>query len=211
MKYKFIYFDVGGTLLYKPDLFPTIIDTLGEFGINIDEQELKKRHKLLTEIITFQKKTSKKFYDFFNSELLYSLGIVPIEEIVDSIYKNCSYLPWKKYKDTDILKKLSVPIGIISNWDTTLTKKLKDNLDFNFTHIIESSRIQSKPNPSFLKRAFARIGIPFGDILYVGDSIKLEIEPVLKLGAQAILIDRDNIYPYYSGGKITSLSEILKI
>jgi FMN phosphatase YigB (HAD superfamily) len=43
--------------------------------------------------------------------------------------------------------------------------------------------------------------------LYVGDSIKLDLEPASKLGFKVLIIDRDNFYPN-SKNKISSLTEI---
>lgn len=211
MSYKFIYFDVAGTLLYKPTLFPTIVDTMKTFDINVQERKLKKIHKLLSETIRFPQKTSKKFYDFFNSELLSSLGIEPTKQVIDRIYKNCSYLPWENYPDVEVIKKISVPIGIISNWDDSLLKKLRERLNLNFTYIFKSSKTNTKPNRSIFKQAFSKIGIPFKDILYIGDSIKLDIEPALELGVRAILIDRDNIFTNFSGEKLNSLNELFNL
>ena len=60
----------------------------------------------------------------FNSDLLYLLGIVPTEELVNAIFKSCTYLPWEAFEDTKILSELTVPIGVISNFNSTLKEKL---------------------------------------------------------------------------------------
>lgn len=211
MNYKFIYFDVAGTLLYKPALFPTIISTLETYNINAEEQELKKIHKLLSETIKFPQKTTKKFYDFFNSKLLEALRIKPNKLVINRIYENCSYLPWESYSDVEVVKKIPVPKGIISNWDESLLTKLRESLSLHFTYIFKSSKTDSKPNLSIFKKAFSKVGIPFKDILYIGDSIKLDIEPALNLRVRAILIDRDNIFTNFSGEKINSLNGLLNL
>jgi len=211
MKYKFIYFDVAGTLLYKRNLFNKITAVLSRQGINIDKRDLVIRHKLLTEVVKFPKKTDKQFYDFFNSELLYSLGIVPSEELTNSIYNNCKNLRWNKFEDVDVLKKINVPIGIISNWDNTLTVKVKENVNFDFKYIYCSEDDEAKPDISFFRKAFDATGVAYQNIAYVGDSIKLDIEPAKRLGAESILLDREVVYKNYNSVKIRSLRELLDL
>jgi len=110
---KYIIFDVSGTLLGKPTLYSCIKKVIFEFGYNVSLIEIKQKHKLLSEVIHFPDRTDASFYQKFNSELLYLLGIVPTEEIVNSIFKNCTYLPWEKYDDTNILSELNLPLSIV--------------------------------------------------------------------------------------------------
>lgn len=209
MKCKYIFFDVANTLLYKSDLFDTIIKTLNEFGIDIDKSTLIKRHKIVSEIIIAPNKTSREFYDHFNSEILYSLGIIPKRDILESIYKNCQPLPWNKFEDTEILKESNVSIGIISNWDHTLPDKLAKLFNFKFDKVVFSSEVQlSKPNAEIFVKALSEIEHARKEIMYVGDSIRLDMEPALKLGLNTVLIDRNNIYPNFPGQRIESLSQI---
>ena len=211
MNYKYIFFDVANTLLGKPGLYPSIAKTLKEFGIKVSLDELKERHKIVSELVRFPDTTSREFYEYFNSGLLYSLGIIPKREIVTAIYQNCKDLPWEKFKDTVVLQKLKVPLGIISNWDITLESKVRKKLDLNFKYITFSSKMGAqKPSSKLFRDAFSKANVPLRKILYVGDSIKLDVEPVLKIGAGAILIDRENIFPYFEN-RITSLQELLEI
>ena len=81
--YKYILFDVAGTLLYKPSFYNTVTQILRENGSVVDTLELKKVHKLLSEVIHFPDRTDKKFYEHFNAELLYALGIIPTVKLLD--------------------------------------------------------------------------------------------------------------------------------
>lgn len=192
---KYLFFDVSGTLLYKPELILKISEILNSFGYSISNEELSFKHKLLSEILDFPDRTDHFFYKKFNSALLSLLGIVPEEIILENIFKKCSYLSWKKYNDTDFLKKIDMPMGVISNFNSSLKKKLNFFFGDIFSHVFVSEEIMlSKPDPEFYNFVIDSLNCKPNQILYVGDSIKLDIEPASKLGINTLLIDRQNFY-----------------
>lgn len=207
---KAIFFDVANTLLHKPSLFSNIHDVLRDHGIEMDTGRLQDRHKILSECTKFPDKTHRKFYDKFNSELLRALGILPTRSLLDGIFERCSYLPWRAFDDTAVLSEIRLPVGIISNWDSTLSEKLKTLLPYEFKWII-GSKVEGKrkPDPGFFRKIVAYTGYSPSDIIIVGDSVKLDIEPANKIGMQAILIDRTGFYESGNVPRITSLTEIL--
>ncbi len=207
--YKYILFDVAGTLLYKPSFYNTVTQILRENGSVVDILELKKVHKLLSEVIHFPDRTDKKFYEHFNAELLYALGIIPTVKLLDTIYDSCSYLPWEKFEDTKILSEINIPMGIISNFNTTLKQKLNDFFDPVFKDVFVSEELGvAKPSKLFYQKAIEQIAIAPQELLYIGDSVKLDIEPAIDLGIQSLLIDRDGIFPS-SKYQISTLTEVL--
>src|SRR5258708_5483170 len=111
---KAIFFDVSNTLLHKAELFPRIETVLKNNGLSIDEDELRVKHKLLSEIVLFPDKTSVDFYNHFNSELLYSVGVIPTTKLISEIFNVCTYLPWTAFDDTVALASINLPLGIIS-------------------------------------------------------------------------------------------------
>jgi FMN phosphatase YigB (HAD superfamily) len=205
---KYIFFDVSGTLLGKPVLFDKINEVLTRFGYVVSIDELKYKHKLLSEIIHFPDRTDEVFYTHFNSELLRLLGIVPNEELLKAIFNNCTYLPWEKFEDTKVLSEINVPLGIISNFNTTLKDKLNQFFGPIFKDVLVSEELGvAKPKIAFYERALERLNYTPDEVLYIGDSIKLDIEPAMSLGIKSLLIDRDNFYDS-SEYKINSLVEI---
>ena len=209
-KFKYIYFDVSGTLLYKPTLFKSIIQVLEANGYEIPLKDIKLKHKLLSEVIHFPDSTNEEFYQKFNSELLYSLGIIPEDYLLKQIFKKCSYLPWEKYEDVDVLNELNLPMGIISNFNSSLRDKMKVSFGNIFSDFLVSEEIGiAKPNVDFYKRAIDKIQLDPEQILYIGDSIKLDVEPALKVGMNPLLIDRDGLYPS-SKFNISSLKSLKK-
>ena len=207
-----IFFDVANTLLHKPLLFDRMEDVLKSEGYTIDRDELVTRHKLLSESIDFPDHTSKDFYLYFNKLLLTNLGILPNDTIVTRLFEECSYLPWEPFADSDVLAKLNLPVGIISNWDLSLNQKLAQYFKINFSCIIGSQKIGlRKPDPRFFAKILDYSGLKPEHILVIGDSVRLDIVPSLKLGMQAKLIDRINLYSHASVDRIQSLHEILLI
>jgi FMN phosphatase YigB (HAD superfamily) len=205
---KYLLLDVAGTILHKPDLLNTILEILNEYGYLVNLEKLKYNHKLLSETIEFPDRTDNGFYINFNSELLYSLGIIPTDKLLQKIFKACSYLPWEKFPDTDILKEIKIPIGIISNFNTSLKDKLNQHFGSVFSNIFVSEEIGiTKPSTEFYKAALNKININPKEILYIGDSFKLDLKPTLKLKMCSRIIDRDNFYPN-NPYTITSLSEL---
>jgi FMN phosphatase YigB (HAD superfamily) len=67
----------------------------------------------------------------------------------------------------------------------------------------------AKPNVEFYKRALDKIPFEAKQVLYIGDSIKLDKEPAEKLGINVLIIDREDFYPNLKN-KISNLAEITK-
>lgn len=206
---KYIFFDVAGTLLEKPTLHSNILEVLNNFGYKSSLSEIKNKHKFLSEIIHFPDRTNSEFYEKFNSELLYLLGIIPKAEILEAIFKACTYLPWKAFDDTSVLEEIKIPMGVISNFNTSLKEKLKTYFNVDFQDVLVSETLGvAKPNIAFYQKALDKISFNASDVLYIGDSIKLDMEPAMKIGFNVLIIDRDNLYPNL-GNRISNLSEIL--
>lgn len=205
---KYIYFDVAGTLLEKPMLYANIQKLLADFGYDITIKDIKIKHKLVSELIHFPDRTDEMFYNKFNSEFLYVLGIVPTEELLKSIFKNCTYLPWQAFEDTQILKEINIPMGVISNFNTSLRDKLEHFFGPVFKDVFVSEELGvAKPNIAFYQEALNKIQLKPSEVLYIGDSVRLDYEPAYKIGFNVLIIDRDNFYPNLKY-KISNLAEI---
>ncbi len=192
---KYLLLDVAGTILFKPELIRSIHSVLIRHGFAIDIERVRYHHKLLSEVVKFPDRTSRDFYLSFNSELLYSLGIIPFKDLLEDIFQTCSYLPWEKYEDTSVLQKLNVPIGILSNFNGTLKDKLNARFGNIFSDVFVSEELGvSKPSLEFYQNALNIIGISPADILYVGDSPKLDLMPALEVGLNAYVVDREGFY-----------------
>ncbi len=207
---KYVFFDVAGTLLHKPTFYEIILTLLNQNGHQITMFDLKLKHKIASEIIQFPDRTNRDFYQDFNEKLLYSLGIIPTEKLLEEIFDKCSYLPWEKFEDTKMLSEINIPIGIISNFNSTLKEKINGFFGPVFRDVFVSEELEvSKPNIEFYKCAIEKVNLFPENILYIGDSLRLDIKPAKHLGIKTLLIDRDNFYPN-SEYAIQNLDQILK-
>lgn len=66
-----------------------------------------------------------------------------------------------------------------------------------------------KPDEKFFRLALKRMKLKPSEVLMVGDSLQSDYEPALKLGINALLIDRNDIHPKINN-RIRSLTEIKK-
>lgn len=212
MPIKFVYFDVADTLLYKENLEQNIKDFFDTQGFSIAENEIRKTHKICRELIHFPDKTSKDFYQEFNTHFLNALGVSTTSELSDGLYQACRGLSWKAFSDTCTLKDLPFEKGIISNWDNSLREVVSRLLPFEFNQILGSAELGvAKPNVNFFLQALERCEAKPTEVAYVGDSIRLDITPANNLGIKTFLIDRFNLYPHYPGEKISSLEMLAEI
>ena len=206
---KYILFDVAGTLLHKPSFYSTLFNILVQNGYKGSLGELKRNHKIVSEIIRFPDRTSKAFYNDFNVDLLFSIGMIPNEKILEEIFVNCSYLPWEKFEDTTVLADITLPMGIISNFNSSLKEKLDGFFGPVFKNVFVSEELGiAKPDVAFYMRAIDGINCSPENILYIGDSLKLDIQPALTLGIKPLLIDRENLFPH-SEHAVRNLNQIL--
>ncbi len=197
MKTKILLLDAANTIIHKPNLWVKIIEVFNQHHLQINLEKLKYHHKLISEIINFPDRTDEEFYNYFNSELLISLGVLPNNDILKDLFSSCSYLPWEVFEDVKELNKLDIPKVVLSNFNNTLenllTKLIGDNI---FTDIIVSEKESiRKPSIDFYKMVLKRHCVQPSEILYIGDSIKLDIIPATKIGFNSLLIDRDDFYP----------------
>jgi FMN phosphatase YigB (HAD superfamily) len=212
MKFDKIYFDVANTLLHKPIIWLKFHEVLLKYEIRVDDNELRRNHKLLSEIIVFPDRTNKEFYDHFNNELFLSMGLPLSKEVLDDIFFACKNQPWELFEDTSFLDQLECSVGIISNWDTTLKEKLSSFFKRDFLGVFVSEESgYPKPNLKMFNDAVAFAGCTPEKILYVGDSLKLDIIPARKAGMTAVLIDRLNLYRSFDGFRFQNLLDIKKI
>ena len=113
------------------------IEVLNKYNLNVEKGDVKKMHKIVSEYFHFPDRTSKDFYAIFNKELLYGMGIISTPEMLEDIYKACSYLEWEKFDDTKYLTKIECDKFILSNFN----KELNTILDRLFSGVFQSTII----------------------------------------------------------------------
>lgn len=208
---KTIFFDVANTLLEKPNLFTQITTQLENYGYSVSVNEVRYVHKMISEAYVFPDRTSIEFYTDFNLHFLYALGIAPTEQLIKDLFEACTYMEWTPFDDTMALHHITLPIGILSNWDSSLKNKLARyfTIDFKWVLCSQDEGIR-KPNPLFFQKMVEYSGFQAAQILFVGDSLKFDVHPALKLGIPAVLIDRHNHFPGTNVPRIQHLNDLIK-
>ena len=205
---KVILVDAANTIIHKPILWTKINEVFLSHNICIPIKELKEKHKLISEIINFPDRTNEEFYKNFNSEFVLSLGILPSENLVNDLFKACTYLFWEAFDDVQCLNELNYKRAVLSNFNSGLESLLKTVVPVNFDTIMVSEIEKArKPQVEFYKNVIAKLGVNPDEIVYIGDSIKLDIIPSLNVGMNALLIDRENHYPHFKN-RINSFGEL---
>ena len=91
----------------------------------------------------------------------------------------------------------------------SLFDKLADLLPFDFKWTIGSADFgAAKPDPALFRHAIEQCGHDAERILFVGDSIRLDVAPAREVGMQSVLIDRHGLFPYFGEHRITSLHQM---
>jgi putative hydrolase of the HAD superfamily len=123
---------------------------------------------------------------------------------------------WMLFPETmDVLervKELGLKLGLISNFDTRVYSVLESlGIRSFFEAVILSSETgYSKPEVEIFQAAIRALAFPASEILLVGDNPHDDVEPALRLGMSAMLIDRKGRHKDKSHlRRISSLKEVI--
>ncbi len=228
MKYKAVFFDVGGTLL-------RVYTSVGEvyarharpFGFTGSAADLDSRFrqewKRVGGMESLGRSQGQKVEKKFWSDLIFNVfkvsgGLKDFEDFFELVYeafmdKKC----WKIFEDvvdSEILEKLKqdgIALGVISNWDSRLPVILENlGIARYFDFILASTVVGSaKPDSKIFHEALHRSGVSAQEACHVGDELQSDFHGARHAGLNAILIDRkrnhgDNVAP-----KISSFHELV--
>lgn len=203
--------DVAGTLLVKPDVPPTISAALAAHGFNIAADEIAERHVLLSEVSEVPDRTDRAFYERFNADLLRMLGLVATPALVSDIYERCAALPWVPSEGAERLADAGVAVGVVSNWGDGLERLLARHFGFRFTPVVASSEAGvRKPDAGIYRRALDLIDADASHVVYLGDSLRLDVEPAAAAGMRTVLFDRCGVYPGHAGPRVRGFGAFLE-
>ena len=108
---------------------------------------------------------------------------------------------WELYPEVietlETLVQRGIPLGIISNFDSRLTRICEDlHIAHFFTSItISSQQGSAKPDAAIFRHALASHRIEPHEAIHVGDTIRDDIEGATQAGLHAVHLDRENHVP----------------
>jgi putative hydrolase of the HAD superfamily len=124
---------------------------------------------------------------------------------------------WKLFPDTvptlTRLREQQIELGIISNFDSRLFTVLRGLgiAEAFATVTISSLAHAAKPSPRIFQLALEKHAVDPEEALYVGDSLKDDVEGAAKVGLQAILLDRHGQHANTGVRAIRTLEELLPL
>jgi putative hydrolase of the HAD superfamily len=203
MTVSFVWFDVGYTLLYMQREI-TYQQALQDFGFEVPFEDIEKEFHLTDKLFMreypgFFLKPREVFMPAYLGIMNYHLGIsvrvCELDAHWDAIKAkmNDYWLPFDGVADVlAALKKKSIGLGIISNWDYTARDILGTAglIDY-FDHIIISSEVGcSKPDPAIFNLAMQTAEVKARNCIYVGDNYYDDAVGSQKVGMPVLIINR---------------------
>lgn len=203
MDIAFVWFDIGYTLLYMQREI-TYQKALQEFGIEVPLEDIEKGFHLTDKLFMreypgFFLQPREVFMPTYLGIMNYGMGLrikvceldARWEKIKGSV-KNY-WLPFNGVRDVLLeLKRKSIGLGVISNWDCTARDILTGAglVDF-FDHLVISCEVDcSKPDARIFDLALQRASVEARRCLYVGDNYYDDCIGSRKVGMNALVINR---------------------
>lgn len=206
-----ITFDVGGTLLEPWPSVGDIYQQVGaDFGLAVHSAERLNRNFIAAW-------RAKRDFDYSVEAWLELVALTferPANDLPAGFFERLYARftepdAWRIYGDVlpalEMLSKLPIRLAILSNWDDRLRPLLEklDLLRFFECATISCEVGHAKPAGGIFASASARLELPPGAILHVGDSRREDVEGGRRAGFQAALLYRAD-----GGGDIDSLDKI---
>ena len=211
MTYKYIIFDVGGTLLRWGDvsLFARFLSDyakdIGDEQLAADSAALRRlmietfernRHTAVgmgaTEesVISFWRRTLQEALALwqrpgYDDEMLEPLTQAVVNGAFDDLFEDT-------LETLERLRTAGYRLGVISNWNENLPQELSRlGLDRYLDFVIVSSLVGvAKPSPEIFRLGLERAGCAPHEALYVGDNVGDDCEGARRAGLDVALIRR---------------------
>lgn len=207
---RFVYFDVGGTLLDPtPSVGRVYAEAGASHGLRAPPEAIEAafRHQWSAHVAALGRtaltlaKTEEENLDWWRQLVFRVLAEVGFSGEREAVFQACWAAferpsAWHVYEDArptlEALAAGGLPLGVLSNWDQRLPALLeKLELRRYFDPLVVSCfEGVEKPDLRLYRRACERVGLAPEHILYVGDKTELDLEPARALGMHAYLIDR---------------------
>ena len=203
MTVSFVCFDIGYTLLYMQREV-TYRQALKEFGHQIALEDIEREFHLTDKLFMREYpgiflKPRKVYMPTYLGLMNYRLGlgidVCQLDDRWEEIKQNTDpyWLPFDGVREVlDELKRRSIGMGIISNWDWTARDVLTAAglIDY-FDPIVISAEVDSnKPDARIFELALQKAGIPADRCLYIGDNYYDDAVGCRKVGMKPMIINR---------------------
>jgi putative hydrolase of the HAD superfamily len=220
MKFRAVLFDAAETLFTTRGSVGEIYSGIArQYGSKADPQTIQDAFvRQFRGSGPLSVRQEKSWWKDLVHRVFSEVGMVAnFDEFFDRVYERFrDSQGWMLFPETlDVLKQIravGLKIGIISNFDSRIYSVL-DSLGIRelFDAVTTSSESgYSKPAPEIFAAAVRALDVPPSAILMVGDNPYDDVEPAIRAGIQAVLIDRSNRYAGRTQlRRISSLHEVV--
>jgi putative hydrolase of the HAD superfamily len=200
---SFVWLDMGYTLLYM-QRETTYQQVLAEFDSDVSLVDIEREFHLTDKLFMreypgiFLKAKDvymPKYLRILNDRLGLKVDVSELDLRWEEIKRDTTnyWLPFEGVKEVLAeLKKRSIGLGVISNWDQTARDILSATglIDF-FDHLIISSEVGCvKPDNRIFEIALQRAEVSAGNCIYIGDNYYDDALGSRKVGMKALIINR---------------------
>lgn len=227
-RYKFLMFDLGGTLVYRIVTQERILRILcDEMQIAVaDEADWagaanKWRAYHAANSLGCRTVQSEQALSRTEARLAleHLVGARCSEEMVDrlqvGLHRNSRW--WGIYDDVmpllNHLKAQGLPMGVVSNWEPSLPDFCREMGLAHLFPVAVSSSVEGieKPSRRIFEIAAERMGFQLDDGLYVGDDYRSDVAGSRAAGLTPVLLDRNERYAETDCIRVSSLDRVLDV
>lgn len=210
---KGIIFDLFGTIVNNRRLFRPVCEKMASDSsvelADLEEDFVKLYRKHFKDYHKAKFYPEKFYYYQVLGELISKYSLPgSVETYCDYMYASFGKLP--AYSDAKALKKLykHYTLAIVTNADNSFVEQvIESNAILHHVLLTSESAKAYKPSREIFTKALALMGLSSEEVVFVGDSLHVDMVGAAGAGIKGILIDRSRSYLDYVP-RIVSLEEI---
>ena len=226
MRYRAVFFDVGGTLVEAAPSFPELFaDVVTGAGHPVTAAAVRDASEAVTDgfsraarenrLWTTSTERSRAFWGSIYDLMLDALDLPTEDGLRETLYRAFTDRSnYALYGDVaPVLSQLAADgylLGIVSNFEAWLDDLLVD-LDVRelfAVRVISGIEGIEKPDPRIYELALSRASVEATDVVYVGDIPEFDVDPPAALGMFPVLIDRRERHADHVGARITDMADL---
>jgi len=219
MARKFVFFDVGSTLLFANR--DRMLQPLYERGIVPSEKDLRALECIVKnefdDILEHDGRADHGFWDMFYMRLFekHQLTDEPLRQRLIANTRNSSNWDQMRPGTRDALERIAArhQIAVISNADGKIAELLgRCGIADCFRTITDSGIVgHEKPHPRIFETALASLGAQPAESLYVGDVYAVDYHGATGAGMEAVLFDVCGAYRDKGLPRVETLEELISL
>jgi len=219
MARKFVFFDVGSTLLFANR--DRMLQPLYERGIVPSEKDLRALECIVKnefdDILEHDGRADHGFWDMFYMRLFekHQLADEPLRQRLIANTRDSSNWDQMRPGTRDALERIAAryQTAVISNADGKIAELLgRCGIADCFRTITDSGIVgHEKPHPRIFETALASLGAQPAESLYVGDVYAVDYRGATGAGMEAVLFDVCGAYRDKGLPRVETLEELISL